>query len=50
MGMVYNRIFIPQGVVIPHKNSALAAVAVVAATYFSILAIQRTSFPVVVMF
>lgn len=50
MGEVYNKIFLTEHVKIPHKNSALAAVAVCAATYFSILAIQRTSFPVVIMF
>ena len=50
LGEAYNKIFITEKVVIPKKNSALAAFAVVAATYFSILAIQRTSFPVVIMF
>jgi hypothetical protein len=50
MGMTYNRIFVRDKVVIPHRNSAIAAVTVVAATYFSILAIQKTSFPVVIMF
>lgn len=50
MAETYNKFFLPEKAVIPHKNSALAAAAVVAATYFSILAIQRTSFPVVIMF
>jgi hypothetical protein len=50
MAMIYNRLFVKDKVVIPHRNSAIAAVAVVAATYFSILAIQKTSFPVVIMF
>lgn len=35
---------------IPHKNSAITAGSVFIATIFSILAIQRTSFPLVVMF
>lgn len=50
MGEIYNKIFLTERVKVPHKNSAMAAFAVLAATYFSILAIQRTSFPVVIMF
>lgn len=50
MALIYNRMFVQERVVIPHRNSAIAAAAVVAATYFSILAIQKTSFPVVIMF
>jgi UDP-galactose transporter B1 len=50
MGSIYNQALVSPRVSIPHKNSALAAGAVVAATYFSTLAIQRTSFPVVIMF
>jgi hypothetical protein len=50
MGAVYNKISIQNPVKIPHKNSFLTALAVVAATYFSLLAMQKTSFPVVIMF
>lgn len=50
MALIYNKIFIKERVVIPHKNSAMTAFAVLVATYFSLLAIQRTSFPVVIMF
>lgn len=50
MALIYNSIFLKERVAIPHKNSALTAFAVLTATYFSLLAIQRTSFPVVIMF
>lgn len=50
MGATYNFIFLEEPVTIPKKNLAMTSAAVVSASYFSLLAIQRTSFPVVIMF
>lgn len=50
MGYLYNRFSLTERVIIPAKNSALTALAVVVASAFSLFAIKKTSFPVVLMF
>lgn len=50
IGHIYNKVMLDSKVNIPLKNSALTAGAVTIASIFSILAIQKTSFTVVIMF
>ena len=50
MGAIYNHFFIQEKVTIPRKNCIMTSSAIVVASIFSLFAIQRTSFPVVVMF
>lgn len=49
MGAIYSKFSLKSHTKIPVKNSAMTAGFIVLASFFSLLAIQRTSFTVVIM-